>query len=225
VNYESDTTSGFLPSAFQSQIIRELTELGYSGNICISGFSEPFLFPDLVSFLKELRTIRSAKIRLNTNGDFLSSSILAKISNYVDRLAISIYDNKEQEAKLRCLLSGSNISKMQVDFRDRYSNLKFINNRGGALNHKSALRTNTCYYPFYCFYIDWTGEVLFCPHNFQKHNIVGRLGQDSIPDIWFGKNFSLVRKLIKSNRSNLDSCRYCNVSGDRVGEYEYKTWD
>jgi radical SAM protein with 4Fe4S-binding SPASM domain len=222
---QSNSTSPiYLSPELQSKIINELTALSYSGTICLSGFSEPFLFPDLPVFLQRLRGIADAKITVNTNGDFLTKPVLEEICDSVDRLAISLYDGIAQEDRLRDMVAKSNTANMQIDFRDRYSSIAFVNNRGGALGISGPQIETTCFYPYYCMYVDWTGEVLFCPHNFHKKNIVGNLKLNSITDIWNGDEFNSVRCLMDINRTSLDACRNCNVNGRLEGVSEYEEW-
>lgn len=214
----------FLSPALQEKVVRDLQCLRYSGSICLSGFSEPFLLPDLPRFLQRLRSVEQATIIINTNGDLLSPPLLEQIDPWVDRLAISLYDGPQQEQELRELVAKSRFQVMQVEYRDRSSDLRFVNNRGGALPGSSRRVHSICYYPYYCMYLDYTGEVLFCPHNARKLNALGNLSGRSIGDIWEGKGFQEVRAAMSCGRAALDACRDCSVNGQRKGGSEYDHW-
>lgn len=59
--------------------------------VSVSGLGEPTLYPELMDFLREIRSSSNAVIRLNTNASFLhlvGSNIIS--SNLVDRLTVSL---------------------------------------------------------------------------------------------------------------------------------------
>ena len=43
---------------------------------------------------------------------------------------------------------------------------------------------NPCYIPSYTFFLDYNGDVLMCPHDWGKKNILGNLNSSSFKEIW-----------------------------------------
>ena len=59
--------------------------------VCVSGFGEPTLYPNLVGFLRKIKSTSNAITRLNTNASFLhkvGSDIIS--SNCLDRLTVGL---------------------------------------------------------------------------------------------------------------------------------------
>ena len=81
-----------------------------------------------------------------------------------------------------------------------------------------------CYYPSYHFFIDYTGEVLMCGHDWGKKNILGNIKNTKLMDIWTSKIAMMSRKaLINANR-NFSPCNLCDVKGDLTGVAHSKAW-
>ena len=80
-----------------TKVINDLSDMDYSGEIVLSGWSEPLLNKNTIVFLKLINTkLPNAKKALVTNGDLLTSDLLHKLENYLDVLLISLYDGEYQ---------------------------------------------------------------------------------------------------------------------------------
>ena len=81
-----------------------------------------------------------------------------------------------------------------------------------------------CYYPAYTFFLDYNGDVLMCPHDWGKKNILGNLKYQDFLDIWLSHISNLTRKgLIDSDR-NFSPCDVCDVKGTLIGEKHANSW-
>ena len=81
-----------------------------------------------------------------------------------------------------------------------------------------------CYYPHYTFFMDYTGEVLVCSHDWGKKLVVGNLHNQSFKEIWLGKKFEFARKKLGNGERNFSPCNKCDVEGTLMGEEHFQSW-
>ncbi len=93
---------------------------------------------------------------------------------------VSIYDGKKEAEDMENLLKRSGLSADQFKVRHRY--LPESESFGITLSNRSGMMDNAeyailslkepmkaqCYYPHYTFFMDYTGEVLICSHDWGK---------------------------------------------------------
>ena len=72
----------------------------------------------------------------------------------------------------------------------------------------SPLNTK-CNYPSYYFFIDYTGEVLMCSHDWGKKIILGNMNKDNFLDIWTSKKAIAIQM----KNQSLKLCRFAALSG------------
>ena len=82
-----------------------------------------------------------------------------------------------------------------------------------------------CYYPFYMILIDYDGEVLLCPHDWNKTLKFGNLKQKTFFDIWNGKALNGIRKRLSNSDRNFGACKNCDVLGTIIGKDSFEAWD
>ena len=82
-----------------------------------------------------------------------------------------------------------------------------------------------CYYPHYTFFMDYTGEVLVCSHDWGKKLIVGNLKNEKFIDIWLNQKFSLARKRLVNGDRNFSPCNKCDVTGTFMGKEHAQAWE
>ena len=107
-----------------------------------------------------------------------------------------------------------------------------LNNRAGAVNYVNFGKIENenfpinreCYYPFYNIFVDYNGDTLICPNDWDKRKVIGNVNKSNILDLWNNEQFNQVRKrLINKNRSE-KPCEKCNVNGLHVGKNSFKEW-
>jgi radical SAM protein with 4Fe4S-binding SPASM domain len=81
-----------------------------------------------------------------------------------------------------------------------------------------------CYYPHYTFFMDYTGEVLICSHDWGKKLVVGNLNNENLIDIWRNQKFTLARKNLFNANRNFAPCNKCDVAGTFMGGNHAKAW-
>ena len=83
--------------------------------------------------------------------------------------------------------------------------------------------SDPCYYPNYTFFMDYNGDVLMCPHDWEK-KILGNLNNNDFMTIWNSQIANKAReKLIKGNR-NFEPCNVCDVKGTLIGKKHSIAW-
>ena len=82
-----------------------------------------------------------------------------------------------------------------------------------------------CYYPHYTFFMDYTGEVLICSHDWGKKRVVGNLNNESFIDIWRNQKFNFARKSLFEKNRNFAPCDKCDVEGTFMGHNHAKAWN
>ena len=85
-----------------------------------------------------------------------------------------------------------------------------------AINNMSESLISPCFYPVHTFFLNHTGKVLMCAHDWVMKKVLGSFNDQSFLDIWFGEEFGDVRSKLLSGNSNLSPCDVCNVKGTRM---------
>ena len=220
------------------KLCSELAEFDYHGLIIISGFVEPLLDKNIYNIIKKFRTaLPKSKIEITTNGDVLNVKRIKKLfDSGLTSFYISVYDGPEDEKKFIKMCKDAGIPEGKYKIRARYlpESKDFgitLANRGGMMEKAEYSIPSLdeplkkpCYYPSYNFFLDYTGEVLVCSHDWGKKNIVGDFKKNTLLDIWFGEKFlEARRKLSKADRS-MEPCNKCDVIGTLLGESNFKAW-
>ena len=77
----------------------------------------------------------------------------------------------------------------------------------------------------YLLFIDYNGDCLMCPDDWDKKNVLGNVKKEKIFDIWVKTKLHEVRKkLLNSNRNN-SPCDKCDVNGMVNGIEFAKHWE
>ena len=172
-----------------------------------------------------------------TNGDPITVKNLDKLSaSRLDKLLVSCYDGEHQIDELTAIINESSFPIENVIFRPRWAGEEenfgiSLSNRGGTMESadfsigslEAALKM-PCYYPAYTFFVDYTGEVLMCAHDWGKKAVVGNLNESSFFEIWSGEPFSENRRRLISGDRHFSPCDVCNVQGLRMGRGHAKAW-
>ena len=228
----------FVSDTFVVSLAKQLAEINYSGLVLFSGFVEPLLDKNIAQHVATIKSVvPRCRVEMVTNGDPITVKNLNKLSAAnLDKLLVSCYDGEHQITELTELIEQSTFSINDVVFRPRWAGEEenfgiSLSNRGGTMEGaefsigslESALKI-PCYYPAYTFFVDYTGEVLMCAHDWGKKAVVGNLNESSFLEIWGGPIFSEHRRrLIKGDR-DFSPCDVCNVQGTRMGRAHAKEW-
>jgi len=228
----------FIPTDLFIKLCKDLAQYNYGGTLRFSGFVEPLLDKNIYNLLNICRKILpEINIEIVTNGDVLSIIRLKKLfSNGLTKLLISVYDGPEDAAKLEKMCKKADLLENQYFIRHRY--LPQDQDFGITLSNRSGMMENAefkipklkekmnapCFYPSYTFFLDYNGDVLMCPHDWGKKNILGNYKFKDLKSIWMSKIALETRyNLINSNR-DFDPCNKCDVQGTFIGSDHANHW-
>lgn len=220
------------------KIMEELRELIYDGIIAFSGFSEPLFHKDIYDLISLARkSCTKSRIELYTNGDLLDVDQLVRLfGSGLTSIHISMYDGPEQIEKFSIMRDAAGIRSEQFILRERFLTQDegyglTISNRAGMVNFQKLgmKRLNEplkskCYYPFYMMFVDYTGDVIICSHDWGKKLIAGNLKKKSVVEVWTGRIMNNVRKNLAMEDRGFSPCNECDVKGTFMGREHFKKW-
>ena len=215
----------YISIGLYKKIMKELEELAYDGIIAFSGFSEPLFHKDIYELISLAhKSCTKSRIELYTNGDLLNVDKLVKLFDAeTTSIHISLYDDPEQIERFLIMRNKAGIKVEQFILRERFLPKEkgyglTISNRAGMVNFQklgmkrlSRPLKSKCYYPFYMMFVDYTGEVIICSHDWGKRFIAGNLNKDSILEIWTGKPMQHIRYRLGNADRNFCPCNACDV--------------
>jgi len=236
-------------------VISQLKEINFSGRVAYHVNNDPLLFPHLLEFVDYARReLPNAWIQILTNGLKLSVRKAEDLVRAgINELTINYYmqDNdkniptkfyKIRHEILPEFFNPHQIKEGHGPSRDEDKVFRFnlikrnisdvLTSRAGTAPNKkkkSAKPRGFCAYPFTQFNITANGTVNKCCADFFFSDPMGNVNKEKILDIWKGKRFSQVRKLLfKGNRNANEQCQNCDEYGlwrlyihSRIGKYIY----
>ena len=229
----------FISTELIKKLSLELKSYNFMGTIRFSGFVEPLLDKNIFNIINICKkNIPNSNIELVTNGDVLNINRLKKLFlSGLNKLLISVYDGPEDVIKFEKMCKEAKINENQYFIRNRYLPPEedfgiTLSNRAGMMKNAefqisdvNQTLNKPCYYPSYTFFLDYNGDVLMCPHDWGKKNILGNLLNQSVKDVWLSKLANESRKrLIKSDRG-FSPCDVCDVTGTMIGKKHAKAWE
>jgi len=221
------------------KILNDLKDIDYSGRISYSGFGEPLLHPEHLELIRLTRKVLpDCWLDIVSNGDRVTATKLTELFDAgLTTLLISMYDGPEQIEFFESMIAEAGLPNDSVILRKRYlppeeSYGINVTNRAGMVSVDSIGVTvltepmkHPCYYTHYRMMIDYTGEVILCPHDWGKKLIVGKLSEKSIVELWTGRTLTAIRKLLGAGDRNFAPCDKCDVLGTRQGGEHFKAWE
>jgi radical SAM protein with 4Fe4S-binding SPASM domain len=235
-------TSDGLDVQLFEKIVRDLVEINYSGKILFSAFSEPLLHKQVEELIATARkNLPNVRIEMVSNGDVLTTKKLKKLFDAgLDTINISMYDGAHQIEHFTKMREEANVNEDGIVLRRRYfENGNYgitISNRSGLVNSNEFRDENEasitelplkhqCYYPFYMILVDYNGDVLLCPHDWNKTLKFGNLKNEKLFDIWRGKVLNSIRKRLANSDRDFGGCKACDVLGTVIGKESFDAWN
>ncbi len=171
------------------KIIRELSEINYSGNITYSRYNEPFADEIIFKRIQQARELLpNANLYTHTNGDYLTKESLKKAEKAgLNAIKIQYYLKKNEnfdktlilenmKKKLKKYSSKYTVTQLKDDYVEIkildykmdiiYQAINFKNfacDRAGSIDELSTNdRIHPCFIPLNNMYIDYNGSVMPC---------------------------------------------------------------
>ena len=228
----------FISTELFLKLCEDLAQYNFKGTIRFSGFVEPLLDKNIYNLIKiNRKLLTNSNIEMVTNGDVLNLNRLKKLfESGLSKLLISVYDGPEDAKKFTKMCFKADLKEDQFFVRHRY--LPPEQDFGITLSNRSGMMENAeftipklnedlkqpCFYPSYTFFLDYNGDVLMCPHDWGKKNILGNFKNNSLKDIWMSKIAMESRyKLLNSDRKFVP-CNLCDVTGTLIGKEHANHW-
>lgn len=184
--------NSFMSEKMYLNIIDQLKEIEYDQEITYSRYNEPLAHKDII--LKRISQARErlpkAKLRTNTNGDYLSLNYIIQlrdaglnelfIQQYLSNNEVYNHDKIKRKMIEKIKNIGvnysviSDIDNQRIEYRLDIDNIKVhIRARNFAIEGTSRtekvsefnggyIRTKACLQPFNNMYIDYNGNVMVC---------------------------------------------------------------
>tara|TARA_X000000950_G_scaffold288880_1_gene408070 strand:- start:5086 stop:5979 length:894 start_codon:yes stop_codon:yes gene_type:complete len=225
---------------FFKKILKELSDNNYKGRIGFSGFSEPFLHPELLHLVKlHKKFLPQNRLEITTNGDYLDEDIVKELfNNGLYGIKISLYTNPKNQIKFENIRENLKIDTDRFFVRGRNQGSKndfglVLNNRAGSVdyerigkNQKKILPLKqSCNYPMFKMFIDYNGDCLLCSNDWAKKRVIGNAKNQNIYDIWVNEKINSIRKKLLNNDRNYNPCANCDVDGLLNGSEFAKLWE
>ena len=204
------------------KIAAELSDLRFSGMICLFGNNEPLLderMPGLVRMFSS--ECPQSKVRILTNGTYVSVPLVTELFEAgLARLTINNYtDGQRLIAPVRSLVRAAGQLfpfDIRVSVRSR---VEVLTTRAGTAPNKQVpafTPTGFCGLPFTDIYVSYTGAVNLCSFDAYGQVPMGNVTDLPLMSIWQSEGFQHYRdNLLRSVRAGLTLCQNCDYDGFR----------
>ena len=199
------------------QIIDELSELGFSGEIHPHFYNEPLLDERLGRFVKYIRKkLPDTKVIIFTNGIYLTVEKYQElVTAGVGRFNITRHTPADPQNVLAVLeyrsTSGSHGIELVYN-RSLIDHGNIIFNRGGLIPITKVVDPMIrCDWSSNFLTINNEGDVLLCCNDYFGSFPVGNLKRNSIQSIWYQPHNKNLRKYLCGDTSKIDVCRKCKM--------------
>ena len=227
-----------------NKVITELADLDYSGRVAFHVNNEPLIVPDLEKYLSLTREkLPRAWIQILTNGRSLSIKRAESLMEAkVNEITVNHYDDDDYLKQIlpprfasirdeviskyypkKFIRSGHGPGKFNVGTVFRYNVMnrretEVLTNRAASAPNKEGLvgenMLGFCQYPFIQFNITTDGRVGLCCADLYFKSIMGNVKNQTVSEIWFGKEFQAERKaLLANDRTGNSLCQTCDFVG------------
>lgn len=190
-----------------NKIIKELKELRFKGDVCLSSYGEPLLDKRLAGFAKKVKEELGVKIIIFTNGDFLTTLKFRELLLAgIDTFFMSQHDTEPSTAikKLLAEISPSERKHLVFGVINEESSL---NNRGGTVEVKTLQPLVIC--PIRKMYVRADGAIRLCCNDYFREVRLGNVNETKLIDIWNSLAYKKIRKELEKNIFNQRVCKKC----------------
>lgn len=187
------------------KVIKELKQIDYAGEIAFHVYNEPLIDQRLFYLTEYAKdTCKKSKIRLMTNGFYLTQDLADEIYEYgVDKIEVSLYSQKEEERIRQIQFRNINIS-----FYDYYS--KCLDNRKEIYEREVQRNTLPCYSLNTEIIVRHTADVDLCCLDWDMKHLFGNLQNSTLEEILSTPKVQEVQYNLKQGKRYLELCKRCD---------------
>ncbi len=202
-----------MPLSLFEKIIKELSNINFSGRISYDFYNEPMLSSNFFVFVEITRKcLPKVNIELYTNGTLLTKDMILAL----EKIGVNYFIITKQESIFDLPLE-SFVRELSCDlqkkivFRNHTEIVK--TNRGGSVphicsNHSTALLP--CMIPSSVLTITCQGNVLPCFEDFFEKNCMGNICEESLMSIWNSAKYKTFRNDLQyALRHKHQPCSVC----------------
>jgi len=209
----------------------KLAAVEYKGGIGVSGFGEPLLHTSISDIVRVIRSYLPDLSRFDiiTNGDMLTADKAVQLIDAgITNILVNLYDGPQQIKQFEDLFAKAQTDKYMLRHHYYGPGEDYglnINNRAGAVKDREVQTPlkKSCYLPFYKFIIDWNGDILLCPQDWnRKSDLNLNINTHTVSEIWFSEKIAKYRRLLIDKDRSTSPCKTCDCSGTLCGEESYK---
>jgi len=176
-------------------VLRDATDAGFSGGICLSHYNEPLMDERIGHIARQVKRLYGDNfIYLHTNGDLLSKDIADELDGVLDKIIVTLYMDEPIKSK-RCewikslfILTDVTVitesAHIPTHFSPKYD-VKTL-----AEKH----RNHTCFEPSMRVIVNHVGEYLLCCDDVIGNFSLGSYPDKSIVDHW-NEKMEIQKKL------------------------------
>lgn len=206
------------------KIIDQLAELRFSGRLSLFSTNEPLTDKRIYEFIRYASLmLPNSYHTLVSNGDLLNQERLDRLfSNGLDLLLINSYDDQALQRNRHWYDYALQRYPGKILHTDRTTYDDWDSRAGHIERYVKNVTQGFCDLPNYALYINPKGRVLSCCHDFDEQNLMGDLTQQTVREVWYGRQFTALRRgLNRGDRGVSDLCRGC----DRPPNPDYFRWN
>ena len=200
----------FMEEALFLKIMEDLSSFPYAGRISPHFYGEPTIDTRLVHLMRLARKmVPKAELIIHTNGTHLDRALYRDLlSAGVTGFLVTRHTPKWPKGILDIMTNEPNAAKT-MKVRDLEQATLF--NRGGTVKPKRPRTLRSCFYLSDEIAITHNGEVV-CTNDFHITESFGNVRNSHLlNDIWWGEEFSNLRKELRSGQFRLPVCKVCSA--------------
>lgn len=199
------------------KIIAELKEMQYEGYLNLYVNNEPFIDARIEDwYIYAHEQLPKAKMLLYTNGTLLNRERFAKVIPVIEKCIINNYTEKLKVHDnlldiQRMVKENKQYWDKDITIQVRYVN-EILTNRAGVAPNKSKKMRNhmICVMPYSDLTIYPNGNVGLCCNDALEKTNYGNLYDSTMQEIWSGRQYQNLRKMIGEDRSSYPFCEGCD---------------
>jgi radical SAM protein with 4Fe4S-binding SPASM domain len=204
---------GNMSPEIYGQIISQLKNLNFKGELSFSFYNEPLLCPDLEEFVsKAHRDLPEAKLIIYTNGTHLTAEKVTRLQEAgLSELIVTKHEDMNEYAFDEVFKSLSEKQLNMVTYRP-FQEIS-MTNRGGLLPHigESIPALSPCMIPHFLLSVTILGNVVACFEDYKQTLQMGNVMNEKLDEIWNKDSYQEFRKDLKRGlRHKYESCKNCN---------------
>lgn len=199
----------YMPESLFRKIVDDVSEFPFRGRLSPHFYGEPTLderLPSLMAYAR--KKLPLASLIIHTNGTRLTRTLYREllkagvigfvITRHAPKWPKNVLDILEHEPG----------AKQYIKLQDLENYALF--NRGGTVAPEKERKFNRCFYLSDEVGVTYTGEVVCTNDYYVKESFGNVTKQHLLHDIWWGEEFSTIRRRLRQGKFDLGLCQACS---------------